>query len=372
APFEEATGIDVRYVGAGSFALDIQDRVAEGDFPDVAMFPQPAIMRDLAARGVLTRLDDALVEQLDLDRPGVQIGAVGGDLYGVWFRAAAKSLVWFRPDVFAAAGYEVPSTWDEMMALGDEMKIDGVAPWCLGMESFGATGWVGTDWIEDIVLREQGAVLYDDWVSGDVLFSSSEIRGAFSTFSSIIHSQGSVLGGTNRILNESWQRAADPMFEDSPRCMMQKQASFWASQAPPSSTFGETLDFFVLPGLTQAPPPIEVSGDVAAAFNDRPEVVAFMAFLASPEAGVGWARLGGFTSPNPDFDSGAYVSELDRRVGEVIAAASVVRFDGSDLMPPVVGTGAFWRGIRAFVRSGDVVSTVTTIDDAWPRPELRD
>jgi len=367
AVFEEETGIDVRYVGTGSFAKDLQARVNDVDYPDVAIFPQPALLSDMAGKGLLTPVPDDIAARFVASVPGAIIGDSAGTLYGVWFRAAAKSLVWYRPNVFDAAGYVVPETWDALMALGNRMKRDGVAPWCLGMESFSATGWVGTDWVEDIVLRQQGVELFDDWVTGEVAFASFEIDDAFRTFGSIIHDKGSVLGGTTSILNVPWQEAADPMFEDSPRCMMQKQASFWISNVPSDVTFGFDLDFFVLPGTTTAPPPVLVSGDLAAAFNDRPEVTAFIEFLTTPEAGEGWASLGGFTSPHSNFDPAAYTFEVDRRVGEVIADAPNLRFDGSDLMPSVVGTDAFWAGIREFVRTG--VAPLAEIDAVWPRPE---
>jgi alpha-glucoside transport system substrate-binding protein len=368
AAFEEETGIDVRYVGTGSFAKDLQTRVNEANYPDVAIFPQPALLSDMARKGLLTPVPDDVAARFVASVPGAIIGDSVGTLYGVWFRAAAKSLVWYRPDVFDAAGYVVPDTWDALIALGDQMKEDGVAPWCLGMESFSATGWVGTDWVEDIVLRQQGVTLFDDWVTGEVAFASSEIANAFTTFGSIVHDKGSVLGGTNSILNVSWQDAADPMFETTPRCMMQKQASFWISNVPPDITFGSDLDFFVLPGITKAAPPVLVSGDLAAAFNDRPDVAAFMEFLTTPEAGEGWASLGGFTSPHSNFDPTAYTFEVDQRVGEVIAEAPNLRFDGSDLMPSVVGTDAFWAGIREFVRTG--VAPLAEIDAVWPQAEL--
>ncbi|MFV1971670.1 MAG: ABC transporter substrate-binding protein [Acidimicrobiia bacterium] len=369
APFEDEAGVDVRFVGTGSFATEIQKRITEAEYPDVALFPQPALIVDMASRGLLAPLPDSLQAGSGDDTAVRSVGGFVGQ-YAVWFRAAAKSLVWYRPPEFASRGYVVPTTWDEMMALSETMVNDGLSPWCLAIESFSSTGWVGTDWIEDIVLREQGVTLYDEWVKGKVRFDSFEIREAFRTFGEIVHGNKTVLGGTNRILNESWQRAADPMFDDPPACMMHRQASFWASEIPAGFTFGEDIDYFVLPGLTDAPPPLLVSGDMAAAFNDRPEVVAFMEFLASPRAGEPWAELGGFISPNPEFDDSRYASAIDRQVAKTIEDASQVRFDASDTMPPAVGTDAFWLAMRTFIRTGNINAAVISIDEAWPRITL--
>ncbi|MGI9586111.1 MAG: ABC transporter substrate-binding protein [Acidimicrobiia bacterium] len=366
APFEESTGIDVQIVGSGSFAGDIQDRVINADYPDVAMFPQPSLLLSFAARGVLTALPDSLQPE-SADDTLHTITDIGGVLYGLWFRASVKSLVWYRPSEFAENGYVVPETWDELALLSDRMIEDGVAPWCIGMQSFGSTGWVGTDWIEDIVVRTYGPAVYDQWVTGELPFESSEIRGAFMTFGSIIHTKGSVLGGASRILNESWQRSADPMFVDPPECMMQRQASFWVPNLPSGYVYGDDVDVFVLPGEEAGNPPIVAAGDIAGAFSDSPEVVAFMEYLATPESGEGWAQEGGFTSPHADFDQDAYSNEFDRLVGEELTTSELVRFDGSDLMPPEVGTGTFWNGMRSFVANGDLSAILTTIDDSWPR-----
>ena len=367
APFEEETGFDVRYIGTGSFATDIQSRVTEADLPDIAIFPQPALITDTASKGLLAPLPESIIDTDASDKRSLGSTAIGR--YAVWFRGGAKSLVWYLPQAFADSGYKVPTTWDELVALSDTMVSDGVAPWCLSIESFASTGWVGTDWIEDIVLREQGETLYDQWIAGDTLFDSAEIRHAFLTFGEIVHGTRTVVGGTNRILNTAWQQAASPMFESPQRCMMHRQASFWAQNIPDGFTFGEDVDFFVLPGLTDSPAPVLVSGELAAAFNDRPEVAAFMEFLATPEAGEGWARLGGFISPHPEFDTSHYGSDIDRKVGQVIEAAPLIRFDGSDQMPPVVGTGTFWQAMSEYIRTGDIDAAVTLVDDSWPRAE---
>ncbi len=275
APFEESTGVDVQIIGSGSFASDIQNRVINADYPDVAMFPQPALLLSLAAKEVVVPLPDSLQPD-SADDTLHTITEIGGVLYGVWFRASVKSLVWYRPSEFSDGGYTLPETWDELMTLTDRMVVDGVSPWCIGMQSFGSTGWVGTDWIEDIVLRMDGPDIYDSWVTGDLLFESTAIRDAFTTFGSIVHSRGSVYGGASRILNESWQRAADPMFVDPPECMMQRQASFWVPNLPSGFTYGDDVDVFVLPGPTPQNPPIVASGDIARAFTDEPEASASM------------------------------------------------------------------------------------------------
>ena len=370
APFEEETGIDVRYVGTGSFSSDIQDRVVDANYPDVALFPQPALIRDFAHRGLLVPLtDDSVSTRMGSDAE-VTAGTVGGTKYAIWYRAVVKSLVWYQPEVFLERGYEIPDSWEELMSLTEQIESDGLAPWCLSMESFAATGWVGTDWIEDIVLRQEGPEFFDQWVSNEVSFEHDAIVGAFEVFGEIVHQPGRVFGGTHRILNEPWMNAQAPMFNSEPACLLHRQASFQETNLPPETVIGTGTNVFILPTMGGGEPPILASGDLAAAFNDRPEVLSFLEFLATPEAGEGWAAEGGFTSPHPEFDSDTYANDFDRHMGEILQSATVVRFDGSDLMIPAVGTGTFWSGMKSYVRNGDARAATTEIQAGYPTVEL--
>lgn len=365
-PFEDETGIDVRLVGSASFVHDINERVANADLPDVGIFPQPSLVTEFAQQGLLVPLgDDTAVSQQNSYGDAVA-GTVGDTIYGVWIKAAVKSLVWYRPDTFAEHGYDVPETWAGLVSLTEKIEDDGLVPWCLSMESFSSSGWVGTDWIEDIVLRQQGPDFYDAWVAGDVTFEDDAIVAAFETFGELIHPPGRVLGGVHRMLNEPWQNAQTPMFDEDPACLMNRQASFQEANLPDDVAIGDGVDVFGLPSVDGSEPPALVAGNLAAAFTDRPEVDAFLAYLATPESGKGWAALGGFTSPHPDFDPGWYAFDFDRRVGEVLNSARVMRFDGSDLMIPAVGTGTFWAGILDFVRDADARAAVAEIQKGYP------
>ncbi|MEA2009657.1 MAG: ABC transporter substrate-binding protein [Actinomycetota bacterium] len=365
ASFEEQTGIAVRYVGAGSFSKAMEDRAANADFPDIALFPQPGLLTEYAHRGLLLPLDEETQATVAM-HPETAAGTVGDVPYSVWFRASVKSLVWYEPQIFAERGYSVPSTWDEMIDLTSQMEIDGFTPWCLSVESFGATGWVATDWIEDIVLRQNGADVYDQWVAADISFEDDRIIAALETFGEIVHHPGRVLGGTHRILNTPWTQAQDPMFESPPRCLLNRQGSVQQAQLPSRVTIGTETDVFVLPSMDGGEPPILAAGEFAAAFTDRPEVHALMQYLATPEAGEAWAGEGGFVSPHVSFDADAYGDDLDRHMADVLSQANVVRLDGSDSMHPSVGTGTFWTGMVSYIREGNARGVAAEIQAGYP------
>lgn len=228
-PFTAATGIQVNYVGDASFATLLPVQVAAGNPPDFALFPQPGLMADLAREGALVPLDSILSDEAlaaAYDPTWLDLGQVDGQVFGLWARADIKSLVWYRPDQFAAAGYEVPTTWEEMMDLTAAIAARGEVPWCLGLESGAATGWVGTDWVEDILLRSAGPEVYDQWVAHEIPFTAPVVRDAFERFGAIALNPAYVLGGPVGVLSTPFADAPLPLFEDPPGCYLHRQANF--------------------------------------------------------------------------------------------------------------------------------------------------
>ena len=181
--FEKKTGIDIVYIGNKDFESTVLMRVESGNAPDIMDFPQPGLMANLAKGGHLVDVREIVSEDwlkenysqawLDL---AMTPGPDGEEMMaGIWARFNAKSQVYYRPAVWADAGYEIPETWDEMIELSKQMVEDGETPWCAGVESGSATGWPGTDWIENIMLRTTSLENYDKWTKGELKFDSPEV-----------------------------------------------------------------------------------------------------------------------------------------------------------------------------------------------------
>jgi alpha-glucoside transport system substrate-binding protein len=358
--FTARTGVEARHVGTAAFADRLRERVRDGDPPDVALFPQLSVFEQLARSGQLAEVDGDRADVGATLLPGAErIGVVDGERFGVWYRLSVKSLVWYPPAAFAAAGHTVPRTLDELLALTDRIEAGGTPPWCMGMEAFDSTGWVGTDWIEDIVLRRHGADMYDDWADGRIGFTDPRIAASFAEFGDIALEEGRVRGGVRAILSVPALEAIMPMLDDPPGCLLSRQASFQEAALPDDTTIGPEgeLDVFVLPSTNGDAAPLVAAGDIAAAFehahvtgsDSGDEAAALVRFLASPAAGEPWAALGGYTSPHATFDTSTYATPFDRRLARLVRTADVVRFDASDQMPPAVGTGTFWQGVVDYV-----------------------
>ncbi len=369
-PFEEATGIDVVYEGSGDFESLITVRAEGGDPPDVAAFPQPGLMQDLVERGAVEDIapwmEDGYLEG-QYDQSWLDLASHDGIMAGVWYRASVKSLVWYPVPEFSEAGYEIPETWDEMLELSEQMVADGNTPWSIGIESAGATGWVATDWLEDIMLRIHPPEVYDEWVIGELPFDSPEVREAMGYMEEIWMNEDFVRGGTNSILTVPFGDAPTPLFNNPPRAWLHRQASFIPAFFPDGVTIGEDVDYFYLPPIDDDQGrPVLGAGDLLSAMQDRPEVRAVMRWLATGESTRGWLEQGGFVSPHKDTPLDWYPTDVDRGYAEILQNATTFRFDASDLMPGQVGTGAFWTGMVDWVNGDSLDEVLSDIDDAWP------
>ncbi|PSN19401.1 ABC transporter substrate-binding protein [filamentous cyanobacterium CCP5] len=371
-PFTAKTGIEVVYEGTDAFTTLIPVRVDSNNTPDIALFPQPGLMADFAAEGQMVPLDSFMdMDQLAAayDDYWLELTSLDGHPYGVWIRADVKSLVWYNPAAFAAAGYGVPTDWQGLEALMDQIVADGGTPWCLGMESGKATGWVGTDWVEELLLRMAGPEVYDRWVAHEIPFNAPEVKAAFEQFGAIARSPDYVYGGATSAISTPFGDAPRPLFDQPPGCYLHRQASFIEEFFPASAVPAETVSLFPLPAMDEGPAPVLVSGIVFGLFNDTPAARALMEYLATPEPHEIWAGLGSYISPHRQVGLDAYPDVLTQRQAEILQNAEVVRFDGSDLMPGAVGTGSFWSGVVDYVGGEDLDQVLADIEASWPTEE---
>ena len=383
--FTEETGIVVTYQGSDNFEQEIQIQMESGDTPDFAFWPQPGAVVDAAQRGMLTPLAD-----LDIDLDGyatnfssylVGLGTVDGVVYGGANAANLKSIVWYQPAEFEARGYAIPETWDAMIALADQIVADGMNPFCFGMYSNGASGWLATDWMEDIMLRTgNGTASYDQWVTNELKFEDPIVKNAATLLSQIMHTENYVVGGTDAIVSTYFGNAQDPMFSKdangNPGCFMHRQASFIPSFWPEAAQAGVGVEttVFPFPVIDASLPKAALgAGDMWGAFNDRDATKAVAEYMLSAEFHAAAAAMpnNARLSAHTGFDTSVYSKDINRILGTIIAdalAADAFRFDASDLMPPEVGAGSFWKEMMnlAVEGPGYIDTAMANIDTSWP------
>jgi alpha-glucoside transport system substrate-binding protein len=369
--FEVASGIDVQYESSKEFETLIFVRVEGGNPPDVAALPQPGLMKTFADRGVLVPLWQDIKEVISANYAPVwlDLGSFEGTPYGVFHRVNVKSLVWYPKKAWQDAGLTAPTTWEEMESLENKAIGMGEVPWTVGFESGGATGWVGTDWVEDIMLRTAGPRMYDQWVNHEIPFNHPVVKRAVEIMGKRLRDPKYVFGGPQYVLTTNFGDAPDVMFESPPKAWMHKQGNFITGFFPENiqANLDEEVGLFGFPQIeSEWGTPALGGGDQFVMFNDRPEVRKFMEYLATWESGRTWAAAGGALFPYIKQDLSVYPTELERAQAELLLNAKVFRFDASDLMPAEVGAGTFWTGMVDYVSGIDVDRVLDDIEASWP------
>jgi len=369
ADFEAETGIDIKHEGSATFEDDLKLRVDGGDSPDLAFVPQPGLLATLVKGGKVVALEGLKADVEANDIAGwVDFGTVDGKFYAPPFGANIKSLVWYSPAAFKDAGYEIPTTWQAMLDLSQKIVDDGGTPWCVGAESGGATGWVLTDWVEDVVLRTAGAETYDKWVAHAIPFNDPAIVTAVDKVGEIIKNDDFVLGGAESIPSTSFQEAGLPLLTG--ECFMHRQANFYGNQFPEDTTKGPDgqVNAFYLPTVNADDPKVMLGGgELITAFSDKPEVEAVAKYLTGADYANNRLALGNWLTPNKKADIKLVTDPLEQTFAQLLATSDVFRFDGSDLMPGPVGAGSFWSEMVEWVvgnKSTD--DTLAAIEKSWP------
>lgn len=378
AYFAAATGANVQHTGSDSFEQQIVIDTQAGSPANIAVFPQPGLTADIAAKGYLSPLDDAtkqwIVDNYGAGQSWVDLSTYkdkdgNAQLFAFPYKADLKSLVWYVPENFEDAGYEVPTTMEELQALTEKIVADGGTPWCIGIESGGATGWPATDWIENLMLRNHPPEVYDLWVTNQIPFNDPRIIEVFEQFGAIVRNDDLVAGGNAAVAATAFGDSPLGLFTVPPQCFLHHQASFIASFFPEGTVAGADYDFFYLPPFESKDlgTPVLGAGNIVTIALDSPAARAFIEFLQTPLAHEIWmaapnsAFLSAHLGANPDV----YSSQALRDQGAILLSATTFRFDGSDLMPGPIGTGAFWTAMVDFVGGKSAEQATADVQRAW-------
>jgi alpha-glucoside transport system substrate-binding protein len=345
APFEQRTGLRVEYRATRDLEGVLSTSIAAGDLPDLAGVPGPGFLLKLARAGHLVDLTgviDVGTYKRDMVPNFVDLGTVDGKLVGVFIKGTVKGLMWYDPKVYRLGP---PATWAELEHRA-MMTANGTRPWCVGLGSGASSGWPGTDWIEDFLLRQSGPEAYDAWVAGTLPWTSPEVRRAFLSYASVV-ADGAVAGGTDGALRRHFADAGDGLFSDPPECLFMHQASFITSYLDESvKRLGGSYDMLPFPDIDpRHAGSLIAAGDLFALVHDRPGARELLRYLITPEAQQIWVSKGGALSGNLRVT--AYPDDISRREAALLSNAPVIRFDASDSMPEAM-SAAFLAAVLEY------------------------
>jgi len=376
AYFEDATGAAVEYSGSDSFEQDIVIATQADSPPNIAVFPQPGLASDLASQGELVAMGEETAQWIEDNYAAgsswVGLGTYEGPdgeerLYAFPYKIDVKSLVWYSPEQFEEAGYEIPETMEELKELTDQIVEDGGTPWCIGLGSGAATGWPATDWVEDMMLRTQPPEVYDQWVNNEIPFTDPAVQNAIEEYGYFARNDAYVQGGASSVASTDFRDSPAGLFQFPPECYMHKQATFIPTFFPEGTEVGQDVDFFYFPAYEgeDLGQPVLGAGTLFAITEENEAAQGFIDYLQTPIAHEIWMAQSGFLTPYTEANVDVFPSDIQRALNDILTSASTFRFDASDLMPGEIGAGAFWTGMVDYTTGAPVEDVTQAIQDRW-------
>ncbi|MFF8383116.1 ABC transporter substrate-binding protein [Streptomyces kanasensis] len=367
--FEKRTGARVSYVPTQDAMLNyIGTKIAGGAPPDVAMLQQVGALHQAVERGWAKPVNAATKAQLtrNYSRGWQDLGAVEGTQYGVYFKTANKSLVWYNAAVFENAGASEPKTWKEFLATAETISASGVTPVSIG----GADGWTLTDWFENVYLSQAGPEKYDQLAKHRIKWTDPSVARALGTLGELFGRPELIAGGAAGALQTEFPASVTQTFTggDAPKAAMVFEGDFVSINiAQTEAKVGTDAKVFPFPAVGDGEAPVVTGGDVAVALTAKPAAQALLTFLASPDAAAVWAGEGGFLSPNKSLDPAAYPNDVQRSIAKaLIAAGDDFRFDMSDQMPQSFGGTpgkGEWKALQDFLKNPkDIAGTQARLE----------
>lgn len=346
-PFLDACGVTIAAESTRDQAL-LDTRVQAGNPPDVAFWNIAQLEQ---YQDVLIPLEEMPIATENYSDFWRDLGSIGGTWFGLPVKADVKSIIWYSPQAFEAFGYEVPETWADLEALVEQMVADGNVPWSLGFESGDATGWTGSDFIQDILLVQQGPDYVFGLLDGSIPYDDEGVRQAYETYGRWARDPQYTIGGPDGVLSTDFNAAILAVFADPPQAMMVKQSGFAAGTIEaniPELEYGVDYDFFMIPEIQG----LQGGTDWMMAFSDKPAVQALFAYLSSEAGAQAWAQVGFDITPN-QAAAGQFADEALAKRADLLYNAAILVPDLGDTIPGGFGS-AEWAAIVEYVSGGDL------------------
>ena len=364
APFEAATGVTVTYTPAGHAVPDVLNaRLADHRPPDVAFLPQPGLLRQYAASGSILPLDADTVRVAARNFAPVwqRLATVDGHVYGIWFKAANKSLIWYNVGVFERVGVVPPADIDHLLQVEHKLKDSGVPAFSVS----GADAWTLADWFANLYLNLAGAQRYELLAGHHLPWTDPSVKSTLEVMASIL-APDLIAGGATT----SYMTSVINTFAPAPAAAMVEGGDFVAGVVTGNTeaTVGVDADAFAFPSPGPPTGLVVGGGDIAVLMRPTDAGAALLRYLATPQAATVWARAGGYISPNLNVDVSVYPDATSRSIAQaLLEAGDGFHFGLADLQPAAFGgtEGAGLRKeLRDFLANRDVDGTATRLEAA--------
>ncbi len=371
AAFTKKTGIKINVESTRDLPTVLNTRIRGNNPPDVTGSPGLSQFHALISQGKVVRLDtffDMNQIRQDYSQDWINLASYNGGLYAVLPKANSKGTIWYNPKQFTANGYTIPQTWNDLVALSDKIASSGKYPWAMGMASGAASGWPGSDWIDQIYLSLNGSAMVDQWVAHKIPWTDASVKNAFQMFGEIVKGTHYINGAPQSILATGFQDASYLPYDSPPKAYLYYLGDFtvgFITAQFPTLQAGTDYNFFPFPTINPTYAGAVTGGaDFLFALKDNSAIRQYMQYLSTAEAQSIWVKQGGASSVNKAIDLSIYPNDVQRNAGKQLSQASIFRSSPDDLMPTAMES-AYWKGVLDYISNPSQLNSIlSTLESA--------
>jgi alpha-glucoside transport system substrate-binding protein len=343
--------VKINYKSAKDPGQVITTAVQGGNPPEIAALPSPGLMKQFVDQGALKPIDFAKSDvSANFSADWLKFGTVNGKLYGLFFKGANKSTVWYNVHAFTNAGVTPPKEWSDLLKDASTISQSGTPAYSIG----GADGWTLTDLFENLYIRMAGPAKYDQLSDHKIKWTDPSVTQTLAEMAKVLGDTKNINGGASGALQTNFPDSVTAVFTNPPKAAMIFEGDFVPGVVAGQTTAKPKTDYDVFPFPAvngKGGDYVVGGGDVIVMFKDTPATEALIKYLATPEAAEIWAKRGGYSSPNKNVPGSAYPDAITRTTALALAKASTFRFDMSDLAPAKFGGDAEFTDLQNFLKN---------------------
>ena len=355
---EDSTGLKIKY----ETYSDIETHIIENlnSAIDIAIIPNPQGAVNLGERGIVKSIGNILTEEemnnyFSTHLQEITTSRNTNKNYGAFFRLFPNTMIWYSIEKFEAIGSPEFKTYEDILSYTNNYSKDGKNLWCLDIESGASTGWIATNWLEDIILTEYGVEVYDEWTNQDILSSSDEILNSINSIGKLVFAENAVYGTNKRIVRKEFRNNYNNLLNKNVDCVFSWGGHYASFYMPQDKKFGKDYDFFKFPSTNNMNSMVGI-GDVVTILNYSNATQEVFNAIIDESFGQNWMNKPDATYiPANKLNQNLIANPLTEKEAKLIKQSlneNTFSYDASELMERKIGADALWEALTNYIDMG--------------------
>jgi len=327
---------------------------------DIAIIPNPQGVTNLGERSIVLPIEeliskDKIKSSFSNHLINVTTSSDTEINYGVFFRLFPNSLIWYDVEKYQKLGSPEFESYIDLLEFTKQNSSENNELWCLDMESGGSTGWVATNWLEDLIIHHYGPEIYDNWYSQALKPSSKEVIFSFMDIGRLVYPENYVFGGYKRIVRKEFRNNFLNLTNKDLSCVFSWSGHYSSYYFPNNSEFGKDYDFMKFPSIKNKNALIGI-GDILVATNKKETTIDVINFLINDNFGKTWMSKYDATYLPANINNLNKIENQMTYKEQLLVRSSLqedlFRYDASELMERKIGSDALWKALKNYIDLG--------------------